>query len=168
MPRPTVAELIRFLNLQSHPEGGYYAETYRAAGSIPRGVLLGGFHGDRNHSTGIYYLLPAGAKSRLHRLVPDEMMHFYLGDPLTLVIIDPQGRVEETVLGSDLSRGHQLQKVIPGGSWFGLYPNPGTEYGLLGCTVAPGFDFADFEVGERQALLQAFPKAQEIILKLTD
>lgn len=144
--------------MKPHPEGGCYQETYRAAGKIA-GL-------DRNFSTAIYYLLPRGARSRLHRLKWDELFHFYLGDPLILVKIFPDGKVEKLRLGHDVLSGCALQHVIPAGTWFGAYPDDGSEYCLIGCTVAPGFDFADFEVGEREALLELFPQARPVIDRL--
>ena len=156
--RATVEELIELYGMKPHPEGGYYQETYRASGKIS-GL-------DRNFSTAIYYLLPGGARSRLHRLKWDELFHFYLGDPLILVKIAPDGKVEKIRLGRDVLSGCVLQHVIPAGTWFGAYPDAGAEYCLIGCTVAPGFDFADFEVGKRSALLKLFPKARPVIERL--
>lgn len=163
MPNITVQELIKLYNLQPHPEGGYFSETYRAEGTIAKEALAKGFKGDRNYSTAIYFLLPEGAKSKLHRLQSDEVFHFYLGDPLTVVQILPEGKVEKTVLGPDVKAGHKLQHVVPAGCWFGAYPNPGSRFSFIGTTVAPGFDFQDFELGGRLELLKQFPKAKEVI-----
>lgn len=163
MPNITVEELIKLYSLKPHPEGGYYKETYRATGVIPKRVLPDGFHGDRNYSTAIYYLLPEGTKSKLHRLATDEILHFYLGDPMTYVAIGPDGKVEKTILGTDVKAGQKLQHVVPAGCWFGGYPNPGSRFSFIGATVAPGFDFQDFELGSRSELLKQFPNAKEII-----
>ncbi|MDO8527201.1 MAG: cupin domain-containing protein [Deltaproteobacteria bacterium] len=157
----SVENLVSLFDLQPHPEGGYYKETYRAEGTLntPRG--------NRNHATAIYYLLTEGTQSRLHRLKQqDEIMHFYLGDPLTLVEILPDGKIENTILGQDVLSGQKLQHVIKAGHWFALYPNPGSRFGLIGCTVSPGFEFDDFEMDKKTELLQKFPHAKDIIEKL--
>lgn len=157
---PTVEQLITKLNLKPLPEeGGYYNEHYRSAGVIP--------HVERNYSTSIYFMLPAGQISALHRIKSDEGWHFYLGGPMTVVQISPEGKVEKIVLGQDVLNGQKVQHVVPAGYWFGAYPNPGTEYALVGCTVAPGFDFADFELGTRADLLRQFPQAEDVISQLT-
>ncbi len=150
-----VAELY---GLTEHPEGGYFRETYRAAGVIP-GT-------GRNFSTAVYYLLASGQRSRLHRLKSDELWHFYLGGPLAVAQLFPDGRTETALLGPDAAAGQRLQHAVPAGCWFGAYPAEGTVYSLVGCTVAPGFDFADFELGDREGLLKAFPAAAELIRKL--
>jgi predicted cupin superfamily sugar epimerase len=160
------ADLIQSLQLQPHPEGGFYRETYRAKGAISQSALPQGFRGNRNFSTLIYYLLPAGAQSKLHRLVSDEQWHFYLGGPMTVVQISPDGKLESILLGTDLKSGQALQHVVPAGFWFGAFPNPGTQYSLVGCAVAPGFDFADFELGNRKDLLAQFPHLKDLIERL--
>src|SRR6185503_21135887 len=148
----TSAEVIRSLDLKPHPEGGFYRESYRSSKTIP-GL-------SRAYSTGIYYLLVPGAVSKFHSLTSDEMFHFYLGDPVTWVLLHPGGKTEKVVLGNKLDRGHVLQLVIPAGTWFGGYLNDGGEWGLMGTTVAPGFDFADFAFGQKDDLLKAFPSAK--------
>lgn len=168
MNTPTVDELVKIHDLQPHPEGGYFKETYRAGGAVAQQALPKSFKGNRNFSTAIYFLLPEGNKSLLHRIPSDEVWHFYLGDPLTIVQIGPEGDVEKIVLGQNVSKGEKLQHVVPAGFWFGAYPNPGSRYSFVGCTVAPGFDFADFEMGDRAKLLKKFPKAKEAIELLTE
>lgn len=147
--------LVEKLGLDPHPEGGYYRETYRASDmvSTPRGP--------RPASTAIYFLLPAGGVSRLHRIQSDEVWHFYEGGPLRVVEL-AGGEACETVLGPE-----NPQHMVRACTWFGAYPEEGTEYSLVGCTVAPGFDFADFLLGERAELLRAFPKAGALVEKLT-
>jgi len=164
---PTVDQLVKQLELQPHPEGGFFRVTYRDKGVIPHQALPKQFNGSRSYSTAIYFLLPQGKFSALHRIHADEVWHFYLGGPLTVVQISPSGDVEKIVLGSDIEKGQQLQHVVPAGYWFGAYPNPGTDYSLVGCTVAPGFDFADFEMGSRSELLKQFPQVKEVIEQLT-
>lgn len=162
-----VQEIVKDLKLEPHPEGGFYREMFRDEGKIPKSALPGRFKGDRNYSTAIYYLLPQGTFSSLHRIPSDEVWHFYSGQSMTVVEITPDGRVIKTVLGQNLAQGEKLQSVVKAGNWFGAYPNAGTEYALVGCTVAPGFDFADFEKGDRTQLLKEFPQAREVIERLT-
>ncbi len=151
------ASLAEQLGMTTHPEGGWYIETYRSPGTIPQSALPGAFNGPRSYSTAILYLLAEGQKSHLHRLYQDEVWHFHLGGPLRLVIIHPDGKAEECLLSREIEKGHKLQKVVPGGSWFGASPCPGSGYSLLGCTVSPGFDFADFEMADGSELKKSFP-----------
>lgn len=166
-PAFSAERLIRLLDLKPHPEGGYYRETYRCDEFIPHGCLPSRFHGDRHYSTAIYYLLPAGAVSRLHRIASDEVWHFYLGGPFTVVELKPDGSSDHVVLGPDVMGGQRLQHVVKAGTWFGAYPNAGTDYSLVGCTVAPGFDFADFKIAKRTELLAKYPREKETIERLT-
>ncbi len=159
------ADIVRQLGLMPHPEGGYFRESYRAATAIPAGALDRRYGGDRATSTAIYYLLEAGQRSALHRLRSDEVFHFYAGDPLNIIEIAPDGRLTETLLGADLAAGAIPQHVIPAGAWFGAVP--AGRFSLVGCTVAPGFDFADFELAETAALLAAFPQHAAWIERLT-
>ncbi|BFM40669.1 cupin domain-containing protein [Synechocystis sp. LKSZ1] len=170
LPLPALQTLIDHLQLSPHPEGGYFRETYRAPESIPQSVLPPRFQGERQFSTAIYFLLPEGGISCLHRIAADEVWHFYLGGPLTIVQMHPDQGLKTTQLGPDLLAGEILQWVVPAGWWFGAYCPLGSGYSLVGCTVAPGFDFADFEMAERQALqaeMGHHPSAQPWIEKLT-
>jgi hypothetical protein len=159
----TAADLVRKLNLQPHPEGGYFRETYRAAESIGSDALPRRFSGTRSISTAIYFLLEAGQCSHLHRIRSDEVWHFHAGDPLDIVEIDAAGSLKTTRLGSDLL----FQHVVPAGVWFGATPAPGGRFALVGCTVAPGFDFADFELADQAKLLAEYPRHQDWIRRLT-
>lgn len=163
----TAAELVAHFRMSPHPEGGFYAETYRSAGTVARSALPEGYSGDRVFSTAILFLLRQGEYSHLHRIRQDEVWHFYMGGPLRLVSLSPEGDERETLLGTDLACGHQVQSVVRGGCWFGATPAPGTDFTLVGCTVAPGFDFADFEMGSRQTLEQTFPLARKLIQEFT-
>ena len=160
-------ELIELYQLQPHPEGGYYRETFRDEAVIEKSALPNRFTGDRNISTAIYFLIPEGKKSNLHRIKSDEVWHFYLGGPLILIQISPQGKIDKIILGQDIKNGQRVQHVVPAGFWFGAYPNPQTQFSFVGCTVAPGFDFSDFEMGKRNDLLKQYPHAKEEILFLT-
>jgi predicted cupin superfamily sugar epimerase len=169
--KPTVAsvdQLIRHYGLKPHPEGGYFKESYRSPELFRKSALPSRFSGDRSFSTAIYYLLPEGSSSRLHRISADEVWHFYLGGPLALIEIHSDGKVQKTILGQDVNQGQRVQLVVQAGIWFGAYPEMGSSYSLVGCTVAPGFDFSDFEMGDRSRLLTQFPHAQAEIELLTN
>lgn len=157
----TADEIIKKLDLKPHPEGGFFRETYRSPTVIP------GSEPSRVFSTGIYYMLVPGAVSKMHRLAADEMFHFYLGDPVTWVLLSPDGKAQRVVLGKGMEKGEQLQLVIPSGTWFGGYLNEGGSYALMGTTVAPGFEFEDFVIGKRDELLSRFPQDEKEIRLLT-
>ncbi len=160
-------EIIALLNLQPHPaEGGFFAETYRAAEAHAAAELPPRYGQPRAHSTCIYYLLKPGTFSALHRLKSDEIFHFYLGDPVEMLRLHPDGRGETVVLGPDLAEGQRPQTLVPRGVWQGSHLLPGGRFALLGCTVAPGFDYADYEHGRREALAAAYPKFSEMIAAL--
>jgi predicted cupin superfamily sugar epimerase len=160
-------EWIAGLNLKPHPEGGFYNEVYRSQVTVEPSCLPDGFSGKRHISTSIYYLLRAGEKSVLHRLLSDEIWYFHAGDPLTIVMLD-QDKPKQVTLGSDVSNGQLLQFAIPAGTWFGAFvPNPG-NYALCSCQVSPGFDFDDFEIGMRAELINMFPSCRTEIEMLTN
>lgn len=163
----TAQHYIQSLNLQPHPEGGYFAETYRSAEFIPESALPGRFGGTRAFGTAIYFLLEKHRFSALHRIQGDEVWHFYAGGPLDVFVINPEATLTVIRLGNDSTKGEVFQAVVPAGCWFGSQTAPGTEFSLVGCTVAPGFDFADFELGDRAALLADFPQHREVIESLT-
>ena len=168
MTEKTAAYWVEKYHLQPHPEGGYFAETYRAAEQIPHAALPERFAGRRAFSTAIYFLLEGHQFSALHRIQADELWHFYAGDPLKVFVIHAaSGKSEVIRLGPDPEAGEVFQAVVPAGAWFGSRPVTGATYSLVGCTVAPGFDFADFELAERESLLAEFPQHAEIIKRLT-
>ena len=143
---PACDQLVARYGLQPHPEGGFYRRIWCSSGRIAAQALPPCYTGERPWSTSILFLLRAGEHSRLHRLHSDEIWHFLLGGPLRLAVIHPDGSGEDHLLGQDLAAGQELVHVVPGGCWFGAMPGPETSYALVGCTVAPGFDFADFEL----------------------
>ena len=160
----TATEIIKLLELRPHPaEGGFFAETYRAAeqAALPR------YSGSRSLGTAIYYLLTAETFSAMHRLQTDEIFHFYLGDPVELLQLAPDGTGGIVLLGADLARGMRPQLVVPRGVWQGSRLVPGGRWALLGATVAPGFEFADYEHGARSQLVQTHPEFRETIISLT-
>jgi uncharacterized protein len=167
MIETTAEELISRLNLARHPEGGWYRESYRSAGTIRGDLLPDRREGERSICTAIYFLLGPGEFSALHRIRSDELWHFYAGAALTVHVITPRGEYYPLRLGADIVAGEQFQAVVPSGCWFGAEVPVTGSYSLVGCTVAPGFDFADFEMGDREQLLQLFPTHDSIIRSLT-
>jgi predicted cupin superfamily sugar epimerase len=161
-------ELIAFLRLQPHPrEGGHFRETYRSADVLPHAALPAHYGAPRCAGTAIYYLLTPGTCSALHRLGSDEIFHFYLGGPVRMLQLFPDGQGREVILGPDLFAGQSPQVVVPRGVWQGSVLEPGAEFALLGCTVAPGFEYADYEHANRAELLAHYPAFAELIKRLT-
>ncbi len=161
----TARDLIARLNLLRHPEGGWFRETYRAAELAPGPALPERFGGSRAFSTAIYFLLEKGDISALHRIKSDEIWHFYAGTPVLVHVISQDGSYRALKLGPDPESGDSFQIVVPAGSWFGAEVTEG-DYSLVGCTVAPGFDFADFELADGRLLAEIYPMHSEIIRRL--
>ncbi len=161
MSAAAAEELVRRLRLEPHPEGGFFRETYRSP------LAVNAPQGERAASTAIYFLLREGELSRLHRIKSDELWHFHAGGPLAVAAILPDGSARRSVLGPDASAGQVFQLVVPAGSWFGARPEPGAGFTLAGCTVAPGFDFADFELADRAELLRRYPASAALIEEFT-
>ncbi|MBK5273987.1 MAG: cupin domain-containing protein [Desulfuromonadales bacterium] len=155
----------RTLGLAQHPEGGWFAESYRAAESIPAAALPERFSGPRSFCTAIHFLLEQGDFSALHRLKSDEIWHFYAGEPLAVHVITPAGQHQQILLGSNPEQGERFQAMVPAGCWFGAEATG--ELSLVGCTVAPGFDFADFEMAAQGELTALFPQHAALIARLT-
>ena len=151
------------LGLIRHPEGGWYRETYRSSERIERAALPPRFGGPRAFSTAIYYLLRAGERSALHRIKSDEVWHHYAGDAVELWLLEEPGGARQVRLGGD----GEPQVIVPAGVWYGARVVDGGAYALMGGTVAPGFDFADFELADRAALLAAWPGQRAVIEALT-
>jgi len=161
-------QIIRQLGLKLHPgEGGFFRETYRSADTLAHQALGNRYPSDRSLSTAIYYLLTPENFSAIHRLRSDEIFHFYLGDPVTMLLLYPDGRGETRTLGQDVEAGHLLQALVPHSVWQGLYLKEGGRFALLGTTLAPGFDPEDFELGERNTLVHRYPKFSSLIERLT-
>lgn len=159
--------IIKKLNLIEHPEGGYFKETYRSTGMISEKELGASYSSDRNYSTCIYFLLTSEKFSAFHKINQDEIWHFYKGTPLLLHIITKEGFYKTVTIGNDLEKGEVPQYVVKGGDWFAAEVIENEAYALVGCTVAPGFDFADFVLPERKELITMYPEHTEIITKLT-
>ena len=164
----TAEQIIAALRLQPLPlEGGYYRETYRSADTLPAAALPPHYGRDKSAGTAIYYLLTPDTFSALHRLPTDEVFHFYLGGPVRMLQLFPDNTGREIILGPDIRAGQQLQAVVPRGVWQGSRLEPGAAFALLGTTMAPGFDFADFEAGDPAALAARYPGHAGLIRRLT-
>jgi uncharacterized protein len=165
--RPNAAYWLDKLQMTRHVEGGAFREVYRSELIIPRKSLPLFFQGDRSASTPIYFFLAEGQFSAFHRIAADEHWHFYFGDPLVVYEISHNGRLLTHRLGNDPLNGESFHAVIKAGSWFASAPAEGSEYALVGCTVAPGFDFGDFELADGEVLAGQYPAHAELIRKLT-
>lgn len=155
------------LSLIEHPEGGYYRSTYKSDVILPPGALPPRFKSARPAATSTYFLLDAEDFSALHRLHSDELWHFYAGSALVVHIIESNGRYSEIVLGSEPESGEAFQGVVEAGCWFGASLKDRKSFALVGCDVAPGFDFADFELAKRADLIRLFPQHRALIEALT-
>jgi len=162
--------LIAHFGLEPHPaEGGYFRESYRATETLAAAALPQRYAGPRALGTAIYYLLTAQTCSCLHRLASDEIFHFYHGDPVELLLLpsdDEEGAAQLHRLGTDWERGMVSQLIVPRGAWQGARLQPGGAYALLGTTVAPGFEYADYEAGDPAHLTDRFPAHAELIQAL--
>jgi uncharacterized protein len=160
---PTIEEVIKTFNLIPLPEeGGFYNETYRSS------LRTKTANGERCSSTAIYYLLSPSDFSALHRVKHDEIFHFYLGDPVNMLMIDKSGKSKTVVLGNDFKAGQTPQVIVPAGIWQGCrIKDTKIGWSLLGTTVSPGFEFVDFELGKRNELIAAHPHLSNEITALT-
>jgi hypothetical protein len=161
------AKWIERLGLVPHPEGGYYREAYRCAEGVAKSALPARFDGDRAFCTAIYFLLQGEDFSALHRIKQDEVWHFYDGAALTVHVLDEAGEYSALRLGRDPDAGERPLGVVPAGRLFGASVSDGRSWSLVGCTVAPGFDFADFEMPRRDELCRLYPQHRSLIERLT-
>ena len=162
----TANALIKQFNLLPHPEGGYYKETYKATEYIAKNALPERFQADRFFSTAIYFLLEKGNFSAFHKIKSDECWHFYAGETLLVYVIHTTGNLEIIRLGNNIEKGEVFQYVVPANCWFASEPAADTNFSFVGCTVAPAFDFADFELAKANTLIQQFPQHENIIKRL--
>src|SRR5579883_2688657 len=164
----SAAAIREMLGLEPHPcEGGWFVQTWRSEEAIRRDALPARYPGARAAGTCIYYLLEPGTFSEMHRLASDEIFHFYYGDPVEMLQLLPDGSARTVVLGNDLAQGQRPQLIVPKHVWQGSRLAPGGKVALLGCTVSPGFDYADYETGMREALVGEYPGSAELITALT-
>ncbi len=157
----TAKEIIQQLQLLPHPEGGWYRETYRSAETM---TTKNG--AKRNVCTAIYFLLEGKDKSHFHRIVSDETWFFHSGEALEILMIEGR-ELRSVLLGNNLSKGEMLHFTVPARTWFAASIKSGTGYSLVSCTVAPGFDFADFELAERAKLSNEFSELKNVIREFT-
>ncbi|MBS4064281.1 MAG: cupin domain-containing protein [Chitinophagaceae bacterium] len=162
----TPQQLIETYQLQPHPEGGYYTRTYYSHEQIAAAYLPQRFTGDRFISTAIYFLLEGKQFSAFHRIKSDELWHFYAGSGLHIYVIHPDGREELLKLGNDIENGYSFQQVVKAGCWFASKPVDENGFAFAGCTVAPGFDFEDFEMAGKDVLMKEYPQHKEWIEQL--
>jgi len=162
-----IEELVSQLNLEPHPEGGFFRETYRSNSLVPNTVLGESYEGDRNYGTGIYFLLTADTFSAFHQIEQDELWFFHQGDPIELHVVSPGGKHEKFIIGNDLKNGESPQVVVPGKSWFAARVEGSGAYALVSCTVSPGFDFRDFVLPSCQELCKMYPQHEKLITQFT-
>jgi len=164
----TAEEIIRYLKLEPlQVEGGYFREIYRSTLKVSASDLPSVYEGARNLATSIYYLLTPGEFSAIHRLPSDEIFHFYLGDPVQMLQLYPDGKGEVIMIGNDLAQNMSPQVLAPGGTWQGTRLASGGRLALMGTTVFPGFDYRDFTLGSREELGRLYPDFIKWIIKLT-
>lgn len=165
--RPSLSDVMKILELEPlEPEGGFFVETYRAVEQIDARQLGLGHAGARSLSTAIYYLLTPESFSAIHQVHGDEIFHFYAGDPVEMLELHGDGSSRIVTLGPDIRNGMKLQHIVKGGVWQGARIVAGGEYALLGTTMAPGFDYADFSRGNAQELVSRYPANAELIREL--
>lgn len=158
---------IEKLGLARHPEGGYFAPAIRSGEKVARKCLPDRFSGERAFVSSGYYLLEKGDFSAFHRLKSMEIWHFFAGSPLTISILEKDGRLRQKKLGANAEKGESFQAAIEPGRWFGACVDGPEGFSLVGCTVAPGFEYEDFELAVREELLERYPAQRAIIGKLT-
>jgi uncharacterized protein len=155
------------LNLQPHPEGGYFREVYHSNEIIKKKSLPTRYDGNRNFSTSIYFLLEGEQKSKFHRLKSDEQWHFYDGCPVKIYILNENGELSVTTLGDNILNGEVFQTVIKRNNWFAAELIDKNSFCLVGCVVSPGFNFNDFELANRDELITTYPQHKGLVIRLT-
>jgi predicted cupin superfamily sugar epimerase len=148
-------------------EGGFFRRVYTSSETISASALPDRYAADKPFCSCIYYLLTPDTCSLMHLLKTDDLYHFYLGDPVTVLLLLPDGSHQVRTLGKDLEAGHELHLVAPRGAWTGLVLQPGGEFGLLGTSLSPGFDATDMTLGDRQILMASYPEVAALVERLT-
>ncbi len=165
----TAEEIIKILKLEPHPlEGGFFRSTYRSADVLPTNALPERYDGPRQLGSAIYYLLTAETCSQMHRLPTDELFHFYLGDPVNLLPLFPDGPSAILSLGHALTQGQLVQALAPRNCWQGARLKDGGSFALMGTTLCPGFDYDDYDQGDREELVALYPERKALIATLTE
>ena len=162
----TAKYFVEKLKMTPHPEGGYFKECYAGEDMISSNELSVDYKDTRKLWTSIYFLLEDGEVSNFHRLKSDEMWYYQAGSPLTIYMITPEGTLVTQKLGLNIAEGEMPQFLVPKGYIFGSAMNE-SGYALVGCMVAPGFEFRDFELFKRSELLEKYPQYEKEIVKLT-
>ncbi|RTL60738.1 MAG: cupin domain-containing protein [Sphingobacteriales bacterium] len=162
----TASYLVDHYQMQAHPEGGFYKQTYRSDEYLNTAHLPGRFGGERVISTAIYFLLEGNQFSAFHRIKSDELWHFYYGTSLNIYVIHLNGELKIIKLGNNIVEGENFQTVVPAGCWFASKPVKEEGFSFVGCTVAPGFDFADFELAKANSLIKEYPQHKDLIRRL--
>lgn len=160
-------KIIQKLQLEPHPEGGFFKETYRSKGAINQDNLGDNYQGRRNYSTCIYFLLKSDKFSAFHKIHQDEIWHYYQGSSVRIHMISKDGSYSNVVVGCDFDQDELPQFVVPGNTYFAAEVVNQNDFTLVGCTVSPGFDFKDFELSKREELLEQFPQHSEVISNFT-
>jgi len=164
---PTAEDIIKKLGLEPHPaEGGYFKETYRSSDKISVANLPERYGSDHSHGTAIYYLLTPDSFSAMHKLKTDEIFHFYLGDPVTMLLLDPDCSSDVITLGPDILNDQKVQYTVKRGTWMGAFLNEGGQYGLMGTTMAPGFEYDDYSNEGIDELAERYPDRKKMIERL--
>ncbi|MBX9893304.1 MAG: cupin domain-containing protein [Chitinophagaceae bacterium] len=166
MSNHAIQQLVDTYSLLPHPEGGFYKETYRSADSIAFDKGIDRFDGERSMATAIYFLISSENFSAFHRIKSDELWHFYAGGSLLVHVLHEDGRYEQIKVGNNPAAGEVFQAVVPAGAWFASECAPEVAFSFVGCTVSPGFDFADFELAYADALIQSYPDHATLIQRL--
>ncbi|MBZ0199537.1 MAG: cupin domain-containing protein [Ignavibacteriaceae bacterium] len=164
--QPQAEFYIERLGLSVHPEGGYFKEIYRALESINETCLPVRYKESRNFSTSIYFLLEGEQTSQFHKLASDELWHFYDGSSVNIFLIDNTGELSIITLGRNITQGEKFQCIIPAGCWFGAELVDKKFFALVGCTVAPGFNFSDFVLSDKKGLIKEYPQHEALINRL--
>lgn len=164
---PSKEILIEMLDLQPHPEGGFFKETYRSNETIHNAHLTGDYKGDRHYSTAIFFMLTSDMFSAFHRIEQDELWHFHQGSAIELHTISESGEHTKHIIGNDIANGEKPQLVVPGKYWFAAKVIQQNAHSLVSCTVAPGFDFRDFVLPSRLELVNLFPQHELVIQEFT-
>jgi uncharacterized protein len=162
----TIDQIVAHYQMLPHPEGGYYKETYKSEEWIPHIGLPNRFGGNRYFGTAIYFLLDQGNFSAFHRIKSDETWHFYAGQTLEIFVLHDNGELQIIQLGNQIQQRETFQATVPAGAWFASRPAANTAFSLVGCTVAPGFDFEDFELAKAEELVELFPQHTRLIREL--
>lgn len=162
----TAQAYINKYNLQKHPEGGWYKETYKSEELIPKNALPERFDGARAFSTAIYFMLEQANFSAFHRIKSDECWHFYAGGALLVYIITNKGTLNVIRLGNNPEKNEVFQYVVPANCWFASIPDKDVSFSFVGCTVSPGFNFNDFELAYSSELISQYPQHTNIISSL--